>query len=251
MRARTLAGAAALLAALWAAGCGSALSAAAGKTASAVKDMVHPSNLDVHAVRSIRLVTVGRVAVMPLLANPGASGAVVAEGGPDAVTAELYSQAVTEGGWDLVPPDDVARAMRKLPPDTARNLDQNALKLGRDLSADGVLYGTVQRYREREGLEYAAAAPAAVAFTLRFLDLKSGQVVWTGKFAKEQKALAQNVFDLFNFVQHKGRWVRAHEIAQEGVQAAVADLHGRLNFAPSAKRFAAGANGALKPGPPP
>ena len=80
---------------------------------------------------------------------------------------------------------------------------------------DGVLYGNLERYREREGLDYAAASPASVAFVLKFVDMQTKQVVWTAKFAKAQKALSQNVFELANFVQHQARWVRAHEIAQD------------------------------------
>ena len=124
----------------------------------------------------------------------------------------------------------------------------NALKLGREVSADGVLYGTVDRYKERVGADYAAASPASVSFSLKFVDLKSGQIVWTAKFAKSQAALSQNIFDLANFVQRSGRWVRAHEIAQEGVKEAVADLHGELNLSQNVKRFETGTYGELKSG---
>ena len=88
--------------------------------------------------------------------------------------------------------------------DHAVNLDENALKLGHDVSADGVIYGTVERYQERVGMDYSAASPASVSFSLKFVDLKSKQVVWTAKFAKSQAALSQNLFDLANFVQRSG-----------------------------------------------
>ncbi len=239
--------AAAALATLFVCGCGPMLYSTADSAASAVGRLIPNSNLETHAVRSIKEVSISRIAVMPLVANPG-PGTVVAEGGPEAITAEIYTQVATAGGWDVVPQDDVARMMQKLPPPTTQNLDQTALKLGHDLSVDGVLYGTVERYKEREGLEYAAASSAAVTFRLKFVDLKSGQVVWTARFAKEQKALSQNFFDLANFVQHKARWVRAHEIAADGVQHAVADLHGHLNIAANVKRFETGTYGQLKSG---
>ena len=148
----------------------------------------------------------------------------------------------------MLPQDDVTKEMAKLPPATSQNLDQNAIKLGHALSVDGVLYGTVERYRERQGLDYAAQEPAAVSLQLKFVDMKTQQVVWSAKFAKAQKALSQNFFDLANFVQHKARWVRANEIAQEGVQEAVADLHGNLNLADNVKRFETGSYGQLKSG---
>ena len=60
--------------------------------------------------------------------------------------------------------------------------------------------------------------------------------------------MSQNIFDLANFVQRSGRWVRAHEIAQEGVKEAVADLHGDLNLSQNVKRFETGTYGELKSG---
>ena len=36
-------------------------------------------------------------------------------------------------------------------------------------------------------MEYSAASPASVAFSLKFVDLKSRQIVWTAKFAKRKR----------------------------------------------------------------
>ncbi len=231
------------------AACTPVIYSAADSTAQTVKGFIPTGDLQAHAVRSIKQVKVDRIAVMPVVANPGTNGDVVADGGPDAVTAELYTQVALAGGWDVVPQDDVVRAMTNLPPTTPQNLDENAIKLGHALSVDGVLYGVLERYREREGLDYAAASPASVAFALKFVDMQTKQVVWSAKFAKAQKALAQNVFELANFVQHQARWVRAHEIAQDGVALAVADLHGNLNLTSSnVKRFETGTYGQQKSG---
>jgi putative lipoprotein DUF799 len=215
-------------------------------TVSTLASIAKPSNLQIHAVRSIKSVTVNRVAVMPLIEAAPLGAEPLAQDAAEAVTAELYSQVTLVGGWEVVPSDDVAQAMQKLPPTTPANLDENALKLGHDASADAVLYGTVERYRERVGVDYAAASPASVTFSLKFADLKTKQVVWSAKFAKSQKALNQNIFDLVNFVQHSGRWVRAHEIALEGVKEAVADLHGNLNLQANVKHFETGTYGQLK-----
>jgi PBP1b-binding outer membrane lipoprotein LpoB len=232
---------------LIAAGCTTLAADAVSSTTEAVSDTINQRDVKVHAVRSIKTVSINRVAVMPLIEDiQGAEP--LAPGGAETITAELYSQVAMAGGWDPIPEQDVADAMQKMPPTTLGNIDQNALKLGHDVSADGVLYGTVERYRERVGMDYSAASPASVAFALRFVDLKSGQVVWTAKFAKSQAALSQNLFDLANFVQRSGRWVRAHEIAQEGVKEAVANLHGDLNLNANVKRFETGTYGQLKSG---
>ena len=234
-------------AALWlAAGCTTIAADAVNSTTGAVSDAINQRDVKSHAVRSIKTLTINRVAVLPLVEDPG--GEPLAPGAAEAVSAELYSQVALAGGWEPIPEQDVMEALQKMPPTTFANLDENALKLGHDVSADGVLYGTVERYKERVGMDYSAASPASVAFSLKFVDLKSKQVVWTAKFAKSQAALSENMFDLANFVQRSGRWVRAHEIAQEGVKEAVADLHGDLNLQANVKRFETGTYGELKSG---
>jgi hypothetical protein len=223
-----------------------------GHTAEEVRDsaklMLPTPNLDTKSVQSIKTITINRVAVMPLIATGPQDGDPLAPGASDSVTAGLYSQVAIAGGWEVVPQEDVLAAMQKLPPTTVNNLDQNALALGRAVSADGVLYGAVDRYVERVGLDYGAASPAAVSFQLKFVELASKQVVWTAQFAKSQKALSQNLFDLVNFVRVSGRWVRAHEIALQGVQQAVANLHGNLNLQENVKRFETGTYGQIKSG---
>ena len=234
-------------AALWlASGCTTMAADTVNAATESVSDAINQRDVKSHAVRSIKTIAINRIAVMPLIEAPG--GEPLAPGATDAVTAELYSQVAVAGGWDPIPAQDVDDAMQKLPPTTIGNLDENALQLGHQVSADGVLYGTVERYKERVGADYAAASPASVAFSLKFVDFKSKQIVWTAKFAKSQAALSQNLFDLANFVQRSGRWVRAHEIAAEGVKEAVADLHGDLNLTQNVKRFETGTYGELKSG---
>jgi len=204
------------------------------------------SNLQTESVPSIKTISENRVAVMPVLEAPDKFGGVVADGAGEAISAELYSEMSMSGGWEIVPDTDVEQAMSKLPPSTAGNLQDNALALGRAVSADAVLYGTVERYKERVGVDYAAASPAAVTFTLHLIDLKSREVVWTAKFSKSQKALSENVLNLVNFLQNSGRWVRAHEIADEGVKAAVADLRSELALNQNVKRFEPGSYEQMK-----
>jgi len=234
--------------ALYGSGCSTIAADTVIATADTFKDVTRTSNLKAHAVRSIKTMTVNRVAVMPLIEEPPGTGEPLAPGAAEAVTAELYSQVAVAGGWEAIPLQDVEDAMQKMPPTTVANQDQNALKLGHDVSADGVIYGTVERYKERVGMDYSASSPASVTFSLKFADLKTQQIVWTAKFAKSQAALSENIFDLANFVQRSGRWVRAHEIALEGVKAAVADLHGDLNLQQNVKHFETSTYGQLKSG---
>ncbi len=190
------------------------------------------TGLSVHSVRSIKQVIIHKIAVMPLVEAPDQIDKELPPGSAESVTAQIYGQATVVGGWQVVPQDDVGDAMQQLPPTTLADMDANALALGKKVAADGVLYGTVNKYRERVGFEYSAQTPAAVALTLNFVDEHSGQIVWTARYAREQKALTENVFDLPNFIANKGRWVRAHDIAQEGVNAALANLYSKLTVQP-------------------
>jgi TolB-like protein len=192
----------------------------------------YDSQYAVYRQRSIKQVIIHKIAVMPLVEAPDQIDKELPPGSAESVTAQLYAQATVIGGWQVVPQDDVGDAMQQFPPTTLADMEANALALGKKVAADGVLFGSVNKYRERVGFEYSAQTPAAVAFTLSFLDLHSGQVVWSAKYAREQKALTENVFDLPNFIANKGRWVRAHDIAQEGVQASLTNLYSKLTIEP-------------------
>ena len=207
-----------------------------------------PKDVKTQASPTMKQLSVDRIAVMPLVNDPSKDGADLAPGGADAITAELYSQVSLAGGWQVVPQDDVNQALQNLPPLTVADMDTNAYALGRMVSADGVLYGTVERYEDRTGIEDSSAKPAAVTFSLKFLDMKSKQVVWTSKFAKTQKAFSQSLVNLVNFVQKPGRWVHAQEVAQVGVEQSVADLHRHLTFIADSKHFETGTYGQLKSG---
>jgi hypothetical protein len=201
-------------------------------TVSALPGLHGTTGLEIHAVRSIKTVIIHKIAVMPLIDEPDQIDKTLPADAAQSITAAIYARANELGGWEVVPQDDVDEALQQLPPLTVADLDQNALALGRKVAADGVIYGTVNRYRERVGFDYAAQSPAAVAFMLEFVDENSKQVVWTAKYAHEQKALSQNILDLPNFVSHGARWVRAHDIAVEGINGALDNLQSKLTIEP-------------------
>lgn len=206
------------------------------------------SSLHVNAVRSIKTIQVHRVAVMPLIDYPDVTEKdSIQPGAAQSLTAQLYSQMQLAGGWEVVPEEDVNQALSKLPPVTRANLDQQALAFARDLSADAVLYGTVHKYQDRVGSSYAASQPASVAFTLFFVDLNTKQIIWRAQFAKTQESLSRNVFNIVSWLHNEGRWVRAVDIATNGVELAVNDLHSQLNLLPEVKHFPV--PNELRPGP--
>ena len=237
----------AILAAAIAGGC----SAMAGNAYDSARDEISalaPKDVKTEATPAIKQVNIDRITILPLVGDPPQQAAALAPGAADAITAELYSQAALAGGWQVVPLDDVTQALQNLPPSTPADLETNAFALGRLVAADGVLFGTVQRYEERVGIDDANAKPAAVTFSLKFLDMATKQVVWTSEYAKSQKGFAQSLTNLVNFVQKQGRWIHAQEVAEVGVEQSLADLHRHLTFVADSKHFETGTYGQLKSG---
>jgi TolB-like protein len=188
------------------------------------------SSLELHSVRAIRTVKVHRVAVMPIIDHPNATGEAIEEGAAESITADVWGRMTLVSGWEVVPESDVRGVMQQLPPTTLANMQDNAMKLGRQLSADAVVYGTVTRYEERVGSDYAAKSPAAVAFALHLIDVHNGVVLWTARYARQQEALTQNIFNVGNFLANRGRWVHANDLAQRGVEEALDDLASKLGY---------------------
>jgi hypothetical protein len=55
-------------------------------------------------------------------------------------------------------------------------------------------------------------------------------VLWTARYARQQEALTQNIFNVGNFLANRGRWVRAHDLAERGIDEALDDLKSKLGY---------------------
>ncbi|HKN01967.1 MAG TPA: hypothetical protein VJX23_15730 [Candidatus Binataceae bacterium] len=196
-----------------------------------VQDL-QPTDLNAHAVLAIKQVVINRIAVMPIIADVPFGGEQLAAGAADTITAEVYQQ-TSGGSWTLVPQNRVMQEVQALPPVTGANLDTTAIQVGEALSADAVLYGKVVRYQERVGADYSAERPASVAFTLKLVDMKTKVILWTARFARTQQPLGANFFNLPNFLQNKGQWLQAGDIAREGVTEAITNLRNSLYTQPN------------------
>jgi hypothetical protein len=193
-----------------------------------IVEQFQSKDLSSHAVRSIRQVEVNNLAIMPIVAAVPFGGDPLASGAADTITADIYRQA--SGTWKLVPQGAVMQAVQQT--QSGGNLDDAAIQVGKATGADAVLYGTVERYVERVGAEYSADKPASVAFSLKLLDMKSRQVVWNAKFSKTQQPLGTNFFNLPTFLENKGQWVLASELASDGVGQALENLRSSLGIPP-------------------
>lgn len=147
---------------------------------------------------------------------------------PDAgrqVTAAVYGVLTSSSDWRVVPDLTAAAALSRIKP--AGDLASRARALGQEVGADAVLFGTVSRYVERVGRGYGARQPAAVAFTLQLISVKSDKILWSGSFDETQRPLTSNLFNWWQFWRGGPRWFTVQEFTRLGVEHLVKDLSKR------------------------
>jgi hypothetical protein len=159
----------------------------------------------------------------PGLARSPISGAVfsaepVSEEIADGLSNLLFEKLAKDGQQKWVSPREAATAFSQLASSNPTLTDRDIyVRIGKVLSAEGVLGGHVYRWREREGTGYAANRPASVAFDLYLMSTGDGMVLWKAKFDKTQISLSENLLDLQTFLKAKGRWMTADELADVGL----------------------------------
>lgn len=88
-----------------------------------------------------------------------------------------------------------------------------ASKIAQQLGVDAVMLGKVLVYRERVGSKLGAD-PAVVGFELRLVG-SDGVTLWVGNYYEKQRPMNE---DLWGFIERKGAFVTAQELAAYGVE---------------------------------
>jgi len=141
----------------------------------------------------------------------------VSEETADRLTESVYSK-VEKKGYRLISPGQARTALAGLHK-SSPGLEGVRLysEIGKSLSSDGVLIGYLFRWWEREGKDFAVDRPASVGFDLYLLRSEDGAVVWRGKLDKTQQSFFENLLDAGTFLKSKGKWVKAEELAEMGL----------------------------------
>jgi TolB-like protein len=159
----------------------------------------------------------------PGLMRSPISGAVfsaepVSEEVADGLSESLFSKLTKKNGQKWVSPREAAAAFSQLASSNPTLTDRDIyVRIGKALSAEGVLGGHVYRWRDREGTDYAASRPASVAFDLYLMSAGDGVILWKARFDKTQISLSENLFDIQTFLKAKGRWMTVGELAEIGL----------------------------------
>lgn len=153
---------------------------------------------------------------------------------PEAVkkmTSIVFQSLAEDKRYELVSPGQAIGVYNRIvASDSDVGIDSKRLlqKVGRTFGADAVLSGFIYRWREREGAEFGVNRSASVAFDLQLTRPEDGAVVWRRKFDKTQKSLTENILDISTFVDGRGRWMTAEELARIGLRAILADMPGGI-----------------------
>jgi hypothetical protein len=120
--------------------------------------------------------------------------------------------------YELINPGQVEGVYQEL---LAKKMDTQPLvlarEIGRALQADGVVWGAVFRYEEREGTAYGVNRPAAVSLDLHLMRISDGTLVWKAQWSESQKSLSENLFQLGEVAKRGLRWMTAEEMARSGL----------------------------------
>ena len=136
------------------------------------------------------------------------------------LTKQLNDMLDRASNYELIPASQAQGVISSLLRQSEKELPEIDLymKTGQALNADGVLVGYVYVFRDRDGSDYSVDLPASVTFHMDMIQVKGGQVVWSGHFNETQRSLSEDLFQLGNFIRRKGRWVSAEDLAVYGLE---------------------------------
>jgi hypothetical protein len=127
------------------------------------------------------------------------------------VTELFWNRLQKKEGLQVVAGAETAKAVG-LGPDA--DLQTVGATVARKLNADAALVGQVRVWQERVGSRLGASPPASVGFEVKAV-ASDGQVLWVGNYYEQQRPMGE---DLLGFIQRKGAFVTAEELAEYGVE---------------------------------
>ena len=185
-----------------------------------------PTNLQVQQAGDLPKRQVKRIAVMGVSSVPDAEKKITAKEIGAGFNRALYLALAEFQDWQVVSEREIEEARPALP--AASDERERAKKLGELAHADAVLFGRVLYFRERVGGDQGVTTPASVSFVLELLDVRRGDIIWKSRFEETQRALSENLFAIANFAERGARWLKAEELAQDGIKKSVRELHRTL-----------------------
>lgn len=157
---------------------------------------------------------VGAVAIPPAGERLNQPTATVPPFAAERLTRMFYGHLLGLERLQVLSPEEATRAVAAMGLARARiPPEELAGKVAVRLSADAALVGRVLIYQERVGSKLGAN-PAAVGFEVRLV-AADGVTLWIGNYYEKQRPMTE---DFIGFVQRRGVFVTAEELAEYGVR---------------------------------
>jgi hypothetical protein len=154
------------------------------------------------------------MAVSPNMEQSLRQTVTVPAGAGDIVTQLLWSRLKTRQGMTVLSPAEATRALTSQAASHPSGSQSPAVTVAKQLKADASLIGQVLVYQERVGGRFGASPPATVGFEAKVV-AADGQVLWEGNYYEKQRPMTE---DLMGFIQRRGVFVTAEELAAYGVE---------------------------------
>jgi hypothetical protein len=152
--------------------------------------------------------------------------------------ARFVAEALAAQGLDVVPAEDVALVLAggaAGPGDAAARAPRELARVARErFGADGVVLGSVSRYRGRTGGAQEASA-ASVWFEVSLYTAPAGEKLWAGTFDETQRPLSQNVLVGSRYPGGGTRWLSVEELARWGAEETARSMPVGAQSAPGPK----------------
>ncbi|ABB38265.1 putative lipoprotein [Oleidesulfovibrio alaskensis G20] len=98
------------------------------------------------------------------------------------------------------------------------------LRVGRCMEVDYLLVPHLIDWHQRKGENMTAASPASVTLDLFLMDVQGQSLVSRYHFEETQQTLADNLLEFSKFVERKGKWITAEDLAREGLYQGIKEL---------------------------
>ncbi|MDR2050320.1 MAG: hypothetical protein LBQ63_00890 [Deltaproteobacteria bacterium] len=96
--------------------------------------------------------------------------------------------------------------------------------VGECMEADLLVVPQIIHWQERKGGDFGVEEPASVVMDIFLLDARLKALIARSRYDEKQRPLLENLLELDKFIERRGRWVGAGQLAQEGMFKAVKEF---------------------------
>ncbi|UZP67915.1 hypothetical protein N1030_02755 [Desulfovibrio mangrovi] len=98
------------------------------------------------------------------------------------------------------------------------------INVGQCMGVDFLVVPQVLQWQDRDGGEAGTYHPAAVTMDIFIIDVARQRASSRFHFEETQESLANNLMNFSKFVERKGKWISAQQLAEEGMRKGIKEL---------------------------